>query len=93
MTTLIEIVRNLDTLDPAGMIFAATPWTEKSSAIVVADTGELTMRLTVEGVALEYVLAVFIAREFLDGWQEATGLDFTEEEKCAGLIEYAINDA
>ena len=93
MTTLLEIVRNLDTFEPAGTTFAATPWTEKSTAIVVTDTDGRTMRLTVEGVALEYLLAVFIAVEFLDGWQMATGQDFTQEERCAGLIEYAINDA
>ncbi len=93
MTTLLEIVRNLGAFDPEGTIFAATPWTEKSSAIVVAETDELTMRLTVEGVALEYLLAVFIAVEFLEDGQMSADPESTAKAKCARLIQYAINDA
>ncbi|MFA6241912.1 MAG: hypothetical protein WC655_13340 [Candidatus Hydrogenedentales bacterium] len=93
MTTLLEIVRNLDTFDPSGMIYAATPWTEKSQAIVVTDTDGRTMRLTVEGVALEYLLAVFIAVEVLEDWQMPADPEFAAEAKCARLIQYAIYDA
>jgi len=89
--TIADVVRSLNSLNSESTIYAAEPWMGESEAIVAfgPDSG----RLPAEAVraSFTYFLEVFIAREVLEDWVRKTLP--TLEEKCARLIQYAINDA
>ena len=44
-------------------------------------------------LGLKYFSEVFIAREFIEGWMANFDTQPTLQQKCAGLIQYAANDA
>jgi hypothetical protein len=46
-----------------------------------------------EKLGMAYFLDVFIAREFLEDWIGNLNAEPTLQEKCARLIQYAMNDA
>src|SRR4051794_40195554 len=93
VTTLIDVVRNLESLDGDATIYVAEPWTAQSSSIVETEptTGGLPIEASNHG--LQYFLEVFIARDFLDDW--ASGLEQTPSDlqRCERLIRYAKDDA
>jgi hypothetical protein len=90
---LIELVRDLDALDKRGTIYASQPWSEASEAIVAYEPEAGGMPAEAEHLQLKYFLEVFIARDFIEGWIANCRTPPTLEQKCAGLIEYAANDA
>jgi len=90
---LIDVIRNLESFDEDGAICAAKPWTEKSQAIVVVDLGARGLPAEAQKLGLEYLLDVFIARNFLEDWCAGLDMEPTIQEKCARIIKYAITDA
>ena len=90
---LIEIIRDLESFDNEGIICAVKPWAENSEAIVVVESGARRCPAEAADLGMEYLLEVFVAREFLDGWVASLDTRPTLQEKCARLIQYAINDA
>ena len=91
--TLIDMVKDLGSLDREMTIYAAEPWTENSKAITVPDHASGRLPPEAEQLGLTYFLEVFIAREVLDDWTESLGEDSTLQEQCVRLIKYAIDDA
>lgn len=93
MMQLSEVVRRLASWDQESTIYLAEPWTSESAAIIVTEpvSGEVPEPAAQEG--LKYFLEVFLAREFLEGWESTLGRTPTDEERCERLIRYAIEDA
>jgi len=93
MTTLLELIQDLDSLDEGSTIYAREPWTAQSQVVVAPepDSGGLPPEAQKHG--LKYFLEVSLAREFLEDWVTNLHREPTLEEKCARLIEYAVTDA
>ena len=91
--TLIEVIRDLESFDNEGIICLTKPWTENSKAIVVVETEARQLPAEAAMLGMEYFLDVFVAREFLEDWTANLDARPTLQEKCARLIQYAINDA
>ena len=93
MMQLSEVVSRLASWDQESTIYAAEPWTSESAAIIAAEpvSGEVPEPAGQAG--FEYFLEVFLAREFLEGWESTLGRTPTDEERCERLIRYAIEDA
>ena len=91
--TLLESVRDLDSLDEEGTIYAAEPWTADSRVIIARQPEIGGHSAEAQKLGLEYFLEVYIAREFLEGWEKYLDAEATLQQRCARLIEYAINDA
>ena len=66
--TLLEAVRDLDSLDEGSTIYAAEPWAEGSQAIVASEPDAGGLPAEAQKLGLKYFLEVFVAREFLEGW-------------------------
>lgn len=93
ITTLMEVIRELESFDNEGIICATKPWTENSQAIVVVEPEARRIPVEAEKLGMAYFLDVFIARDFLEDWIGNLDAEPTPREKCARLIQYAINDA
>ena len=91
--TLLDAINTLDDLDEVSTIYAAEPWAENSKAIVAQEPASGGLPAEAEKLGLKYFLEVFIARDFLDDWKGSLDEEPTLQEKCARLIQYAINDA
>jgi len=92
-TTLLEIIQTLDDLDPEATIYAATPWTESSKAIVMNEEESRHLPSEIQKLGLKYFLEVSIANDFLQGFAANSEVDPSIQQKCSRLIQYAINDA
>jgi hypothetical protein len=90
---LIEIVGDLASFDGEHTIYASEPWTAHCEAIVASAPQSKTLPPVVERFKMKYFLEMIIARDFLDDWTASLENSPTLEEKCARLIDYAINDA
>jgi len=90
---LIELVRNLDTLDRRNTIYASRPWSDTSEAIVAYEPEAGGMPLEAERLNLKYFLEVFIARNFIEDYTANCDTQPTLQQKCARLIAYAVSDA
>ncbi len=90
---LIEAIRVLDALDEEGTIYAAEPWTENSEAIVAREPETGGLPAEAKRLGLSYFLEVFIASEVIEDWTANLDTQPTLQQKCARVIEYAINDA
>ena len=91
--TLLDAVDTLDDLDEVFTIYAAEPWMKNSTAIVAQEPEAGGLPAEAEKLGLKYFLEVFIARDFLDDWKGSLNQEPTLQEKCARLIQYAVNDA
>ncbi|MES2996026.1 MAG: hypothetical protein V4733_04365 [Verrucomicrobiota bacterium] len=89
--TLIEVIRDLENHHAEATIYATEPWSEKSRAVVAFEPEE--GGVPVEAENLSYFLEVFVARDFLEDWEPTLEFPPTLQERCARLIQYAINDA
>jgi hypothetical protein len=92
-TTLTDVVRDLESLPREATICAAKPWVETSQAIIVVEADERGMSPDAARLGMVYFLEVFIAHQFLGDWTRNLDCGPTLQEKCARLIQYAINDA
>lgn len=95
MSTLREVIRDLDTLTESHVIYAVPPWTRDSVAYIdtidpETDDGRYSKEFMALGAA--YFLEPSIAREFLDGWF-GMGPQARSTEALDRLIVYATNDA
>jgi len=90
---LIDVIRDLEVFENEGIICATEPWTEDSKAIVVVENEARQLPAEAAKFGMEYFVEVFVAREFLQDWRANLDRPPTLVEKCARLIQYAINDA
>jgi hypothetical protein len=93
VTTLINVVRDLESLPGEATICAAKPWSEISRALIVAEADDWGMSPEAHSLGMAYFLEVFIARDFLEGWTRNSATEPTLQAKCARLIRYAVDDA
>ena len=91
--TLLEIIRDLESLDNEGIICARKPWTENSEAIVIVEPQARRLPAEAERLGMDYFLDVFIVREFLEDWTANLDAEPTLQQKWARVIKYAITDA
>jgi hypothetical protein len=89
--TLIEAIGNLEKHDAEATIYAAEPWGDESQAVIAFEPEE--GGVPVEAENLSYFLEVFVARDFLEDWEPTLQSQPTLQDRCARLIQYAINDA
>jgi len=90
---LSEVVASLGKFDREAAIYAVEPWTADSEVMVMRepDAGGIPPAAAEKGMT--YFIDIFIARDFLDGWQQNERRPLCVEEQCAGLIHYAVYDA
>ena len=90
---LLEVIASLSRFDSEDTIYATEPWTADSEVMVMRepDAGGVPQAAAKQGMT--YFIEIFIARDFLDGWQQNEKQPLSLEEQCAGLIHYAIYDA
>lgn len=90
MTTLVEVLQDLDAFDD-GVLFAAPPWDAESKAVVMKEPDE-GAQLVPPG--LEYMLEVWLIKEVLAIWSEwRNGRRPTDLEALEAVRYYAQNDA
>ena len=87
--TLLDVVQNLDKLEAESTIYSSVPWTTNSIALVTSEEEFKKMNRS----ELKYFLEIFVARDFINDWISNSQKEFTIEEKCIRLIQYAITDA
>ena len=90
---LVDIVANLGAHDPALTIYAVAPWTCDSAALAAREPADGGVPPEARAVGATYLIGVFIAQEFLDGWRVAEKRSTSPSEECERLIHYAICDA
>ena len=90
---LIEAIRDLNSLDEEGTIYASQPWGENSEAIVAHQPELGGLPPEAERLGLSYFLEVFIARDFVESWLANLDAQPTLQKMCARLIKYAATDA
>ena len=90
---LSEVIASLSRFDDEDTIYATEPWTADSDALVMhePDAGGVPELAAQKGMT--YVIEVFIALEFLEGWQANEKRLLSLEERCARLIYYATYGA
>lgn len=88
-----DLIDKLSEYNDELTIYAEKPWTRDSRAIVALEPDEGGLPIEAEKNHLEYFLEIFVANEFLDGWNSNVGKCSTKNETCDRLISYAINDA
>lgn len=91
--TLLDAISTLDELEEADTIYLQEPWTEESIAMVAAEPDEGGVPPEAKALGLSYFIEVAIARDFLDDWLSSLPSTATMSERCARLIQYAVNDA
>ncbi|HYY69610.1 MAG TPA: hypothetical protein VE734_07750 [Terriglobales bacterium] len=85
--TLLEAIRNLDSLDKGNSIHTAEQWRPDSPVVVVArEPAPGGLPAEAEKLGLKYFLELFIAREFLQGWTQGRGTEASPQEQVARLI-------
>jgi hypothetical protein len=89
---LIELVRDLDTLDERSTIYVSPPWSDASEAIVAYEPEAGGTPSEATRLNLEYFLEVFVARIFMEEWTANRDTRPTIQQMCTRLIEYAAND-
>ena len=93
MTTLREIIANLDAFDDQLTIYARTPWTPESEAMVEREPDEGGLPEGARNSGMSYFLEVFLARDFLSSWAAALPQPPSLDQRCDRLAQYALYDA
>ena len=94
--TLAELIQQLRSLNDELTIYAeASPqWQPASKAVARLNLDNTTQPINVDGVQLEYLLEVFLAKEVIEGWSEWHGGQTPSvEQMCEAVIYYATYDA
>ncbi|WP_237055818.1 hypothetical protein [Microbulbifer sediminum] len=89
---LMEVTRDLYSLDEDLTIYAKKPWTCESEVQVQFEPEESLVPRPLEKEGFEYFLEVFVAKEVVPDLAEIEP-SFTLEQWCERLIRYAENDA
>ncbi len=92
-TKLIDVVTQLEVYDAESTIYAVQPWTCDSEAVVVREPPQGGVPPEATSRSAAYLIEVFIAREFLEGWTISEERSVSVREQCERLIRYAVDDA
>jgi hypothetical protein len=90
---LPQVVATLHDFDDEDTIYATEPWTEDSDALVMREPEAGGIPQSAAEKGMTYFMEIFIATEFLDGWQANEKRELSLEERCSRLIHYAKYDA
>lgn len=93
VSRLGDLIDNLSELDQDATIYAEAPWTSESTAILAYEPESGGVPLEASKLGLEYFLEIFVAQEFLEGWESTCENPPTVAEQCNRLIRYAVDDA
>jgi hypothetical protein len=93
MMKLLEVIRDLETLDEESTIYTAEPWTEDSEVVVLREPDSGGLPAEAERRDLKYFLEVLIARDFAADWASHLSTQPSLQQKCTRLIKYATTDA
>lgn len=88
--TLLDMARNLLTLDGELTIYAAEPWTPASAAMLTVPEDRLGKSAAATKAGMIYFIEVFIAQDFLEDWVKTDKP--SAREVCERLIHYAVYD-
>jgi hypothetical protein len=91
--TLLEVIRDLSSLDESDTIYAVEPWTENSEVILAPEQAVGGLPESVKKLGMKYFLEVNLARDFIEGWKANLNFEPNLHEKCARIIKYAVTDA
>ena len=91
--TLHDIVRSLPQLDAELTIYAQSPWSLSSSAVVAEEPEAGGLPDVARRESLDYFIEIGIAQELIQDWVNSKGGSATTEEQCQRLIQYAEDDA
>jgi len=92
--TLVQLIENLDQLDPAMTIYIqpGQGWTGASFAIACFPSQDGSA--PAKAMGMQYFLEVSTAKEVVDVWKVWRGGQVPSlKERCAAIIYYAENDA
>ena len=93
MPKLIEIVKDMDTVDEELTIYAVEPWTPDSDALLGMEPDDAVAPPEALAIGASYFIEVYIAKEFLEGWARGKHKAASVQQRCDRLIKYAVNDA
>jgi hypothetical protein len=90
---LLDAIRLISSFDERSTVYAASPWTRDSAAVVDLEPEEGGLPTSAQDRGMTYFLEVASIREFFHGWEAALGRVPTLEEQCTRLIQFATCDA
>ena len=93
VTTLLDLVERLASLDQEATIYTEEPWTPASKALVAIEPSCGGIPKEAQESGLTYFIEVSIALDHLDGWTSYLDHTPSVQQKCERLIQYAITDA
>lgn len=91
MTTLIELIGQIDAMDAEDVIVAKPEWHRGSDARIVRLTDDYRVPEETTQLGYRYFLEVDVIRQVLGEFHGR--FDVTLEEKCDRIIHYAVYDA
>ncbi len=91
---LEDVIRQLDTFDESLTIFQKGSLNINSDIELFSETETSgAVRLVKEGIEYHYLLEIFIAKEFIEGWIDHLGKTPSAEDLAIRVFQYAIYDA
>ena len=93
VTTLLDAVREIETLDENKTIYAREPWTPSSAVLVIEEPESGGLPGEAVELGFVYFIEVFEARSILASWETARPSLPNDLDKCGRLIQYALRDA
>lgn len=90
---LADVCRRLHELPAEDTIYARSPWSPDSEAVVATEPDEGGLPMAAAERGLSYFIEVVLAREFLADWYAAQAAEVSDESACQRLIAYAEHDA
>jgi hypothetical protein len=78
---LIEVIRDLESLDEEDTIYAAEPWNEDAEGIVAREPDAGGLPAEAEERGLKYFLEVFVVRDFAADWSSELGARPSVQQK------------
>lgn len=91
--TLLDVITKLSRQDDELTIYAKSPWSINSDAILDYEPEEGGLPDSAIDLNMEYFIGVYTALDFIDGWRSNKGALPSEDKFCERLIKYVINDA
>jgi hypothetical protein len=87
-------IKEIDDIDEDLVIFQKDKLSiESELALLAREENGGTVKTVKNGIEYFYLLEIFIAKEFIEGWIESMNKKPSDKEIAERLFAYAINDA
>lgn len=93
MTTLLEIVKSINSFSENDTIYATNPWVLDSESIVIREPDNGVLPEEVIKNKMLYFLDISLAKDFINDFKKSNRAELSIEDVCTRLIDYATNDA